>query len=49
MDWMTKKLGFDTREGQEIFLFSIALRPVLGLHLASYTGRDVSLGVKWQE
>jgi hypothetical protein len=28
--WMTKESEFDSRQGQDIFLFSTAFRPVLG-------------------
>jgi hypothetical protein len=35
-NWTAEGLGFNFRQRQEIFLFSVTSRPALGLHPASY-------------
>jgi hypothetical protein len=51
MGWTTKESGYDSQYGQDIFLFSMMSKPVLGptQPLKQWTVADVSLKVKQQE
>jgi hypothetical protein len=56
MDWTTEELGFDSRKGQDIFLFSTVVQTGSWAHPASYpmgtggssprwSGQDVKLTI----